>query len=158
MKKLDAIKIYYFDSVYRNKELTKEEKLTKLQQIKEAKTYNEVEKVISEIPLIISNDPVIMGISVGIFLAIMIIQYAYQRYVNSYHRFMISCDEAPDQAKCKNKARLKSKEIQLSTLLDHRGKCRTKGTPEQQQKCQDKIDEKVKLVKMDIKQIRAKIT
>jgi hypothetical protein len=42
--------------------------------------------------------------------------------------------------------------------MDHRGKCRSKGTPEQQKNCQDKVDEKIKLVKVDVQHIRAKLT
>jgi len=157
MKKLDAIKIYGFNSIYREKSLTKEEKLIKLHQIKESKTVDEAVKIISEIP-VISIDPQIQEVSSGMMLAVIILQHAYQKYVNAYKRLMIPCDEAPDQYKCKNKARLQSKELQLRTLMDHRGKCRTKGTPEQQKNCQDKVDEKIKLVKVDVQHIRAKLT
>jgi hypothetical protein len=157
MKKLDAIKIYCFNSVYTNKSLTKEEKLFKLQQIKESKTSDQVIKLLSEIP-VISMDPQVQEVSSGMMLAVIILQHAYQKYVNAYKRLMVPCDEAPDQYKCKNKARLQSKELQLRTLLDHRGKCRSKGTPEQQKNCQDKVDEKIKLVKVDVQHIRAKLT
>jgi hypothetical protein len=157
MKKLDAIKIYYFNSIYENKSLTSKEKLNKIKQIKESKTYNQIEKVISEIP-VISIDPQVQEVSSGMLLAVIILQHSYQKYVNLYKRLMVPCDEAPNQYKCKNKARLQAKETQLRALLDHRGKCRTRGDINQQKTCQDKVDEKIKLVKMDVTQIRAKIT
>jgi len=156
MKKLDAIKLYYFDSIYRDKFLTKEEKLVMLQRVREAKTYNQVNKVISEIP-VIALDPQVMEVSSGMMLAVIILQHSYQKYVNLYKRLMVPCDEAPNQYNCKNKARLQAKETQLRALMDHRGKCRTRGTIEQQKTCQDKVDEKIKLVKMDVTHIRAKL-
>lgn len=156
MKKLDAIKIYYFDSIRRNQSITKEQKLSKLIQVKESKNYNQIAKVLSEIP-VISIDPDVMKVSNGIVLAAIILQHAYQKYVSMYKRLMIPCDEAPDQFKCKNKARLQSKEMQLRSLIDHRGKCKGRGTVEEQMHCQNKVDEKIKIVKMDVQHIRSKM-
>lgn len=156
MKKLNAIKIYFFNSIYENRTLTSKQKLTKLKEIKEANTYNDIKELISEIP-VISVDPAIMNISSGMMLAVIILQHAYQKYVSLYKRFLVPCDESPNRHKCQHKARLQAKETQLRALLDHRGKCRTKGTSEQQKMCQDKVDEKIKLVKMDIQKIRTKM-
>jgi hypothetical protein len=155
MNTLDSIKLYYFKSIYESKVLTSNQKLTKLKQIKESKTYNEIEKVLTEIP-IISVDPIVMHISSGIVLAVIILQHAYQKYVSLYKRLMVSCDEAPNRYKCHHHARLQAKEAQLRALVDHRAKCRNKGSSKQQQTCQKKVDEKIKLVRMDVVQIRAK--